>query len=265
MNKKLIRVISLLTAVLMLFCLCSCGADTAEEEEEIKYKSSVPVTKQEIVDRFNASLLTAINGTPAVSYSLSQNAKDADCENEYIKASFKTISKKITKESFGEETKYGESAKNILPVHDSDVAGALDIANVRTAIITDNKSDDTYTIVITVYSETEPQQDSSRFGKIYRIQSPEEILKNFDIVKDILSVKSYKTSYGIGQIKAVIYKETDNMKYLELSRNVAVETAITGLGKLASIGTDVPLCFTYESTEKYDINWDNPNTDALEK
>lgn len=264
MNKKFVRVISLLTAILMLFALCSCGAET-EEETELQYKSAAPVTKQEIVDRFNAVLAAAINGTPAVSYSLDQGAKDPKCDNKYVKASFKTIAKEVTAEKFGESTEYGESAKLILPVHGTEAAGKVDISSVRTATITDNKADDTYTIIITLYSESNPQQNGSQYGKLYKIDTQEEILKNFEVIKDFAIIKSFNTNYGIGKIKAVIYKETDNVKTLELSREVKVDTEITGVGKLASIGENLPLSFTYTSTEKYDINWDNPDTDGLEK
>ena len=262
MNKKLIRLLSLSMAVIMLFSLCSCNSYD-DEEKEIKYASAVPQTKGEILVRFNEVMASAKNGNPAISFSLDQGAGGADCENKYVKAAFKTVSKDITKESFGEKTEYGASSKDIFPQMGKTDAAALELNDIRSAVITDNETDDTYTILIKIYPETNPDQDNSVYGKIFKIEKDADILKNFDIVKHLMTADSYSATYGTGTIKAIIDKTSDHLVKLELHRDVRIETAVTGQGTLASVGT-VPLAFDYNSTEKFDLDWDNPETDSIE-
>ena len=94
MNKKIVRFSSLLIAVLMVLSLCACG----EEEETYDYKSPLPTTTEDILARFNEAVAGTKKGNPGISYSIDQGAgmsgeqKDK-CENEYVKAAFKTFSR----------------------------------------------------------------------------------------------------------------------------------------------------------------------------
>lgn len=264
MNKKILRFVSLTLAVLMIFSLCACsGATTEEEEETIKYASEAPSGKAEILERFNAVIKTAKESKAAISYSLDQGAGGCECENEYIDAAFKTLANKITAADFGMSTAYGEPTTDIFPLMGSEEAGSLALTDVRSAVITDNEADKTYTIIIKINPETNPEQGDSIYGKLYKIEKDEDILKNFDIVKDFMTVESYSATYGTGTIKAIVDKTTDHITKLELSRDVAVETEVTGQGTLASVGT-VPLKFNYNSTAHYSLDWDNPETEEIE-
>ena len=262
MNKKLLRIISIALAAVMVFSLCSC--DTyVEEEEKTKYASEVPADKGAIVERFNKVLADAKAGKPTVSYSLDQGTGKCECENEYVKASFKTVANLITDESFGMNTEYGQDATDILPVMGKADAGMIKPVDARTAFITDNKEDKTYTIVITINPEENPEQDGSVYGKLFKIEKDEDILKNFDNIKHLMTAEKYSANYKIGSIKAVINKATDHLIKLELHRDIRVETEVTGQGTLADVGT-VPLAFDYNSTAKYNLDWDNPATETIE-
>lgn len=262
MNKKLLRVLSFALAAVMLFSLCSC--DTYEEEDnKIKYASEVPSGKEAIVARFNDVMASAKSGKPAINYSLKQGTGGCECENEYVKASFKTVAKMITKESFGMETKYGEDTTAIFPMMDSANPAVISVSDIRSAYITDDINDTTYTIIIKLNSEKNPEQDGSVYGKLYKITEDEEILKNFDVVKDFMTAEGYDAEYKVGTIKAKIDKTTDHIVKLELAREVSVTTEITGHGTLESVGT-VPISFDYNSTANYDLDWDNPDTEAIE-
>jgi len=263
MNKKLLRILSLALAAIMLFSLCSCDTTYEEDEKEVKYASEVPSGKTEIVERFNKVLETAKKDKPAAKFSLSQGTGGCECDNEYVKASFKTVAKLITKESFGVETAYGEDTTDVLPLRGSDKAGSLAASDVRTAYITDVDSDDTYTIIININSEDNPEQDASTFGKLFKIENDEDILKNFDSVKHLMTADSYSATYTGGSIKAVIDKTSDHLVKLELRRDARIETEVTGHGTLESVGT-VPLSFDYNSTEKYELDWNNPDTAEIE-
>ena len=263
MNKKLIRMLSLALAAIMLFSLCSCDTTYDDEKKEIKYASEIPSGKAAIVDRFNSVLAAAKAEKPAVRFNLGQGTGGCECDNEYVKASFKTVANLITKESFGVETKFGEDTTDALPVRGTDKAGALAVSDVRTAFITDNKADDTYTITIKINSEANPEQDGSTFGKLFKIEKDEEILKNFENIKHLMTAESYSASYTGGSIKAVIDKTSDHLVKLELRRDARIETEVTGHGTLESVGT-VPLSFNYNSTEKYELDWDNPETTEIE-
>ena len=263
MKKNIVRFSSLLIAVLMILSLCACG----EEEETYDYKSPIPTTTEEILNRFNSAMADAKKGNPGISYSIKQKAsmsgeqKDK-CENEYVKAAFKTVSSAITKESFSKETQYGESTKDIFPIVGSDAATSLTMSDIRSAYVTENKDDGTgatYIIVIKIYPEKNPNQNDSIYGKIYNIMDDKEILSHFDVVNSVVTVDSYSTEYGIGTIKAILKKDSDQITELQLSRNVIVSTSLTGVGTLSDLGT-VPLEFTYESTENYSIDWFDPAT-----
>lgn len=264
-NKKFIRFTSLLIAVLMVFSLCACGA---EEDETYDYKSPVPTTVEEIVARFNEAVAGAKSGNPGISYSIKQSAKMSGdqkdkCDNEYIKAAFKTLEDAITEENFSEETAYGESTKDIFPTRGSDVAPVLTVADVRSAYVAENKDDGTgasYKIVIKLYAENDPENgDDGAYGKLYNIMKDEEILSNFDVVSSVVSVESYSTQYGIGTITATLKKDTDQLTDLSLSRDVVVTAEVTGVGTLSDLGT-VPLEFNYSATENYSIDWFDPAT-----
>ena len=265
MNKKLIRLISLALAVMMVFSLCSCSNANVEEEETttINYASESPSGKAEVVERFNKVMAIAKSGKAAISYSLDQGAGGCECENQYVKAAFKTLANKMTDESFGMSTEYGQPTTDIFPLMGSENAGTLDLTDVRSAIITDNEGDTNYTIIIKINPETNPEQESSIYGKLYKISKDEDILKFFEDYKDFATAESYDATYGTGTIKAIVDKATDHIVKLELSRDVKVATEVTGQGTLASVGT-VAMTFNYWSTAHYDLNWDNPETEAVE-
>lgn len=262
MNKKLFRIMALALALVMVFSLCSC--DTYDEDEEkIIYASEIPSGKEAIVARFNDVLAAAKAGKPAISYGLSQGTGGCDCENEYVKAGFKTVAKLITKEGFGMSTQYGEDTTEIFPLMGSTQAGSLSTADVRTAYITDNATDANYIIYIKINPENNPEQGEGVYGGLYKLTKDEDILKNFENVSHLMTAESYSASYRIGTIKAIINKTTDHLVKLELSRDARIETEVTGQGTLASVGT-VPLSFDYHSTANYDLDWNDPQTEDIE-
>lgn len=263
MNKKIVRFSSLLLALLMVLSLCACG----EEEETYDYKSPIPTTTEEILSRFNDAMADAKKGNPGISYSIKQGAnmsgeQKEKCENEYVKAAFKTVSKAITKENFSNETAYGESTKDIFPTFGSEDAPVLTNADIRSAYVMENKDDGTgatYIIVIKIYPEKNPNQTDSIYGKLYNIMDDKEILSHFDVINSVVTVNSYSAQYGEGTIRATLKKEDNKLTELSLSRNVVVSTELTGVGTLADLGT-VPFEFNYEATENYSVDWFDPAT-----
>ncbi len=260
-NKKIMRFISLTLAVIMIFSLCACG-ETAEEEETISYAEEAPAGKAEILERFNKIMAEAKAGEAAVKYTLDQEADDCECENEYIDAAFKTLADKITDPNFEQSVEYGASKKDLFPVMGSDSAAELLLTDIQSAIITDNEGDKTYKIIIKLNPEVNPEQDGSIYGKVFEIKKDEDILKNFDIVKNLMTVDSYSASYGVGTIKVEVDKATDHIIKLNLSREVTVETEVTGHDTLAGI-TAEPLKFLYKSTANYELDWDDPATEDI--
>lgn len=249
-----------------MFTLCSCGDTTTGDDDEIVYAAAVPQTKTEIVDKINSLIAQVKESKPAVSYSLSQKARNAECENKDIKSAFKTVADYITDESFGQSTKYGESTKDIFPLMGSDNAGVLQLKGVSAAYVTDNKDDEKYTLVVKLYPEKNPEDGAadSIYGSLYHIPADKDILTEMGKLSSILTAESYDAEYVSGTVKVIVDKTTDHLVKLELSRDVDVTTEVTGHGSLESVGT-VPLTFRYSSTSNYDIEWDNPDTEAIEK
>ena len=256
MRKKLIRAISLVIVAIMALSLCSCTSNM--EEEVIKRASAVPQTKQEIYDYFCKAIDMVKTEKPKVDYSLSEKAKSPDSENGHIEEAFATIAKLMTNGK-GDSVEYGQDNSAIMP---KDI---FDINDIKSANIID--IDDTtsrsYTIVMTIWEESNPTQDDSVFGKMYKLDPKEQILEEMKKGSAFFTVEDYDSQYNVGTIRAVISKETDRISELRLERSVIVSTEITGQNTLAEVGT-VPLSFRYESTESYGFDWDNPKTSTVE-
>lgn len=255
MNKTIKKVVSFVLIAIMAVSFCSCAAI---EEEVVKRASAVPQTKEEIFDYFCKSLDMVLEQKPAVSYGLSNDAGSADCENSSIEAAFPTIAKLMTVGD-GAETAYGEDCSAIFPDN------KLTLSDIKSANIVD--IDDTtsrsYTIILTIWDDSNPNQDDSVFGKIYKISKDEDILNEMKKASAYFTAESYDAQYQVGKIVAVVSKETDKLQELHLERSVEVSTEITGQNAFAEVGT-VPLSFNYSSTENYSINWDNPETSEIE-
>ena len=249
MNKKIKRLVSFLLVAIMAFSLCACGEI---EEEVVQRASAIPQTKAEIFDYFCAALDKVVAEKPAVSYGLSNRARGADCENSNIEAAFPTIAKLMTVGD-GAEVEYGADNTGVFPTN------KLELNDIKSANIID--IDDTtsrsYTIVLTIWDDSNPNQDDSVFGKIYKISKDEDILAEMKKASAYFTVESYDAQYRIGTIRAVVSKETDRIESLELERTVDITTEITGVNTFAEVGT-VPLSFEYSSTESYSMNWDAP-------
>lgn len=256
MNKKVTGFSALILAVVMMFLFCSCGIDT--EEEVVKRASAIPQSKEEIFNYFDKAMKAVHENDPAVSYSLSQKARSPECENSDIKTIFPTIAEMMTGGK-GDSTEYGEDCSAIFPEN------KLELNDIRSANIIDidDPTSRSYTIVFTIWDESNPTQDDSTFGKLYKLTPKEEILEELKKGASLISVKDYEYEYQIGKITAVISKETDRLSELNLEREVIVNTEVTGEGTLAQIGT-VPLSFRYSSTANYSVDWDNPETAEVE-
>ncbi len=254
------KILALLLVAVMALSLCSCGDTGVGEEETVKRASAIPATKQEIFDYFCKAIDKVIAEKPAVSYGVSHNAKSADCENSSVEAAFPTIAKLITNGiDNGASTEFGQDCKDVF------VDNKLTINDIKSANIVDidDVTSRSYTVTLTIWDETNPNQDDSVFGEIYKITDDKEILEEMKKASAYFTVEKYDAAYEVGVIRAVISKETDRIESLDLEKTVMVSTEITGQNTLAEVGT-VPLSFRYESTESYGINWDNPNTSEVE-
>ncbi len=257
MNKMFKKVVALLLVAIMGLSLCACSEI---EEEVVKRASAIPQTKEEIFNYFCNAINKVITEKPAVSYGVSHEAKSPDCENSSVEAAFPTIADIITGHiESGAESAYGEDCtevfvKNRLTINDIKSANIVDIDDVTSR---------SYTITMTIWDDTNPNQNDSAFGKIYKIKEDNVILEEMKKASAFFTVEKYDAQYQVGTIRAVVSKETDRIEELNLERSVLVTTEITGQNTLAEVGT-VPLSFTYNSTESYGINWDNPNTNEVE-
>ena len=256
MLKNIKRIIAFALVAVMAFSLCSCSLANVYEEEVIQRASPIPHTKQEIFDYFCMVYNKARDAKIKVDYNYSHKAKSPDCENSDVKDAFLTIAKLMTNGK-SESVEYGNDCTALVPEN------KLELNDIRSANIIDidDPSYRSYTIVLTIWEDFNPTQDSSVFGKIYKLSPKEEILNEFKKGAAFFTAEDYDSQYNVGQIRAVVLKETDEMSELTLDRNVRVSTNITGQGNLSPIGT-VPLSFTYEATERYTFEWEAPKKPA---
>ncbi len=260
MKKNIIRIISLVLVAIMTMSLCSCSENM--EEEVIKRASAIPQTKEEIFNYFCKSVEMVKTGKPKVEYGASGKATSPDSENSHVKEAFKTISKLITDGAYKDKgviVEYGEDNSKVMPDK------MFDIKDIKSANILDidNETSRSYTVVFTIWEESNPTQDDSVFGKVYKIASKEDILAEMKKASEFFTVEDYDSQYKSGTVSAVISKETDKITELHLDKTVVVATEITGQHNFADVGT-APLKFNLEVSEEYKFDWDNPNTSVIE-
>ena len=251
---KKITAFAMIGVMVFLLCSCSLSLSGIYEEEVIKRASPIPHTKQEIFDYFCMAYNKARNAKVKVDYEYSHSAGSPDCENSNIEDAFGTIAKLMT-DNRGESVEYGNDCTSLVPEN------KLELKDIRSANIIDidDPSYRSYTIVLTIWEEKNPTQDNSVFGKVYKLSPKEEILNEFKKGASFFTIEDYQSQYQVGQIRATVLKETDEMSEVAFERTVRVSTEITGQGNLASVGT-VPLSFDYHATERYNFDWDAPKT-----
>lgn len=282
MNKKIKRILAVLLAATMVLSLCSCGYSDDDDVKQAADKTQVGYNKAEILDYFKSVTQMVIDGDngakPAVSYSFSQGTGSCECENKYIKAAYKTVSKLVC-QGFGASTEYGKDCTDIFALKGQKVACKLEATDIKSAEIVDFNQDGetSYKIVIKLYGESNPTQNSSRFGKaydIYNVFGDNEKYGSITTKKGVIdelnkgasslmSIEDYNAQYTDGTITAQIEKKNDHLTNVTYQRNVKVSTVVTGKGNIASVGAE-DLSFDYNSQETFDVNWDNPDTSVVE-
>lgn len=301
MKSATLKILSLIMMFAVLIGVTSCsltGGDEEETTEPTTLASATPLmaegATEEAIAYFNTLMAKINSGKASLKYSSNYDPKGFDCENSALKAALPTIVK-LMKGGFnadlGAEVAYGEPLANYIPVKNDAAALALtadDIVEIAVnkeaysrAAEEESKvaADENYTtasaivvdedvrkITITLKDETDPAAGEGLFGKIYNIPDRKLIA---DEMAKMSEYMTYDGNYSAKYTGCTIYMEinriTDEVIKLEFNRNIEVTATVTGVGTLASVGTQ-EIKFVVNGNDKYEFDWVDPNavTEAAE-
>ncbi len=288
MNKKIIAIVSVILCFALIFAFAGCSLTEEEEESTtvINVKSVLPtditssydeesniVTDTEyspeklaentktIFEYFNLHVNELKAGKAAVNMSQKKRigkATDANgesikmSENEYVNAAINSLDTYMLHND-GAEIEFGEDLKAFLPVKGESYVSALTLDEIESATCVDNELE--RTITITLKSPALP----ATIEKAYDMNNIDDIMAEFEKAEKYMSFEQPKLTYKNCQIIVTANVETDEVTAIEYVKSMDVETAVTGAGNLASIGT-VPVVFNYSNNIKYSIDRTDPAT-----
>ncbi len=301
MKATTLKILSLIMMFAVLIGVTSCsltGGDEEETTEATTLASATPLMAQDATDEaiayFNGLMAKINSGKAALKYSSDYNPGGFECENATLKAALPTIVK-LMKDGFnadlGAEVAYGESLSDIIPVKNSIAPLALTAADIveigvnkeaysraaeeeskvaedaeyttASPVIVD---EDVRKITITLKDEVDPAAGAGLFGTIYNIPDRKLIAEEMAKASEYMTYDgSYEAKYTGCTIYMEVNRITDEVIKLEFNRNIEVTATVTGVGTLASVGTQ-ELKFVVNGCDRYEFDWADPNavTEAAE-
>lgn len=258
--KKVVKILSLVFALTLIFSLAACsGADTETTEETtteppIVSKTPQPTTGAEALAYFNRVMDAVKTGKPAVSVSVSKDIKNVETDNDKLKAAIPTV-KKYMLNTKADGVSYGDDLTDIFPVKGQDWVSRLTLADVRYATCLEAK--ETYEISVHFRDEAEAAPLSSSLGKAFDLVEKSTILEEFKKAEGYLRVDDFDLTYTGCYIVCSVDRATDEVRSVTYYLYADASTTVVGAGELKDIG-DVPLSLRYESKITYTLDWTVP-------
>lgn len=286
--KKFLPVISLALVFALIFAFAGCSL-TGEEEEEtttVTAKTPLPtditssydeesnvVTDTEyspealaantktIFEYFDIHINELKSGKAAVSMSQSKRiSKAVDendesipmSENEYVNAAISALDSYMLNTD-GANLEYGEDLVAFLPVKGESYVSRLTLDDVESATCVDDGQ--VRTITVKLKSPTLP----AVIEKAYDMGNIDDVMKEFEKANAYMTVEKPELTYKNCEIIIRADVTTDEITEVEYIKTIDVSSAVTGTGKLESIGT-VPVIFNYSNSVKYSIDRSDPAT-----
>jgi len=258
-RKRLSLILALVLLPVLFFTACNTG-ETEEETAEapVINKSAMPVGTEQILAYFNRLMGEVKEGKPAMNRGRSQDIRDFESENEYVNALVPTLKSYMLKNE-GDSSEYGEDLTDKFPMQGQTWGCKLTADDVASAAC--KEVEKTYEIEILLKDEKSPKPLEGVIGKAFDLPDYGAIIEEFKKAEGYIEVGEYDLNYVDCSIKCVVDRAADQILSVEYTRNVTVNTSVTGTGTLADVGT-VPLRFVYTQRDNYSLNWADPKTEA---
>ena len=293
MKKKLFAVIAVVLTLSMLFALTGCNGSDEDETTTtvINVASPLPCDITSIVDEegntitmaeytpeqlaantvtifdyFNLHINTLKSEVAKVEMSQKKSIGKATDENgdsvpmsdnDYVNAAIGTL-KNYMLHTESATAEYGDDLVPFLPVKGETWVSQLTLADIESATCVDNEL--TRTVTVNLKSPTLPET----IEKAYDMGSVDDVIEEFKKADAYMTVADPTLTYKDCQIIIVANVETDEISSIEYVKRIDVNTAVTGTGSLADMGT-VPVTFRYENKVTYSLDRTDPNTTAVEE
>lgn len=273
MKNSIKKILAVVLAGCIVFALASCSITdkvqsyfVEETSTTVPYtnKSEKPNNTKEIVEYFNRVSAELKKAEPHnVKLERSFKANDFESENKYLKASFKTVADFIIDNASDEFFERGLEGTpvEVYPLEGSNVASIVDFKQVKLATIAQNDDN----IILTIdFKDDETPLEADGLSRVFNTNDKATILEEMSSASDLLKVNDYDVEYNGGRIVCTIARGTDNILSAEYTRSIKVTADITGQGKFESVKNE-EVVFNLNETEKYTVNWENPEETTVEK
>lgn len=274
MKNSIKKILAILLTGIIVVSLASCSVtdkiqDYFKEEttvtEPYTNKSVKPANQSEIIKYFNTISADLKKSNPYnITMGRDFSANDIECENEYVKAAFPTVSKfLINNSSFISKGKNGKEeleAGNINSIADIyPIEGSAESSNVllkQVSLATCSQTSDHFIITINLKDDATPLE-AEGLGEVFNINNKEAILEELKGASDLITVTDYTVEYNGGKIVCTVDRGTDRIVSATYSRVIKVTAEITGQGDFADIKNET-VTFNVTENENYTIEWDAP-------
>ena len=209
-------------------------------------KASVSMSRDKSVNRIEETkIVTDENGNET-----EETERLPYSDNDYVNIAIDSLKDYMLNED-GDEVEYGGDLKAFLPVKGEDFVSRLTLEDVESATCVDRDSE--RTITVTLKSPALPET----LEKAYNMGNVDEVMKGFEEANQYMKVDKPVLTYDNCQIIIKADVETDEITSIEYIKNINVKTAVTGVGKLESIG-NVPVQLCYRDSVRYSIDRTDP-------
>jgi len=259
MKSRILKIVSILMALVSVLSLCACEITPLFETETTTEKvivTKTPITgeRNTAIAYFNKVVNALKEEKPNAEGVIERKARGFECADELLKANLSTLADKaLDKVKMGYSRDNAEQDFNeFMSVNGETWVSKLEATDVQNILWIDHNKE-TYRIVILLGTEENPVKGEGTYGKFYNIADKDAIMAEFEDAKNYFELKDYSTVYHDGKIVCNIDKETDQVKSISYQKYVTVTAEGKGVNNLASIGDQT---ITFELTEDYTYNFD---------
>lgn len=174
-------------------------------------------------------------------------------ENDRVNAAIETLKKYMLISAENTSTEYTADLADALPAHGEAWVSKLTIDDVESATCVDG--DTTRTVTIVLKSPTPQATIENNFD----VEDINAVYAEFDKAADYMTINKDATvlTYVNCTVTIVSELETDNVLSVSYSKGINVDTEVTGVGSLESVGT-LPVKFLYTYSVNYNIDRADP-------
>lgn len=258
MNRSILKLVALLSALVLVFSLAACGSLQTEEEvttePPIISKTEMPAASAEVLAYFNRLINDAKKSNPEFTMSKEPKVSDVETNNQSLEKLVPTL-KQLMLTKTGISSEDGKNLSEVLPVSGQEWASRLTSSDIRYAQCVEEE--DLYKIMIFFHEEAEPAPLTSSHGKAFDMEDRAAIEAEFQKAGAYMQLGDYSVRFAGSTIACEINRENDEIQKIVYNKRMELDAQATGAGKLASAGQIRFRCILEIRTE-FNLTWEHP-------